>query len=262
MAFSFKLLNITSLVLLFSSMLSECNGQSATARTFFGTDSYIMYPRLNPGPQRLVRFSFQTSERSGLLLYSEWSGNETVGEYLLVKLENGSLNVTLRLHLGAGLFHSPSTKILGRILNNNEQHTFTVHHNPSNSRFSYKLDSDAAVINSYPSNLVPNFGSNGVFIGGVPLGSTPFANETHFAGCVEDVLFASTGNLNVNTASSQLQTLEPVQECGMLLNSCTDPCEGKECGMGTCVTRWPNHAFCDCRNSNLIGENCTEGEEV
>ena len=110
----------------------------------------------------------------------------------------------------------------------------------------------------YASDLVPTFGSGGVFIGGTPP-NVITGNHTSFMGCLEEVLFGS-GNISTATVeSSALQPLQPLQTRGVVRYGCPDPCSGVNCGAGCCVARWPNNAFCDCSDAGLLGKFCTEG---
>lgn len=234
-------------ILILCCTVFQCTAQDS--RTFFGNDSFVRYPAWNADPQRILRFTFQTSELNALVLYS--SGAE---DFLLIRLINGSLLVELSLRLG-----EVQTENLGIFLNDNQPHTLTVYHDPSTAQFEYKLDSDPRMEMSYASNLVPAFGPNGVFLGGVP-NSSPLANQTFFIGCLQSVLFSSSIINRSDVDSSTLQSVMAVQVSGRVQDGCQDPCSARDCGAGVCVSRWPDRAFCDCSDTGMLGEDCNQGE--
>lgn len=227
---------------------------SESSSTFYGNENFITYPEWIASPQRLLRFTFQTSELNGLLLYTG-SSDGAAQDYLLVRLVNGSLVVNLSLQT-----NSVQGRSLGWFLNDNQPHTLTVYHNPNVSLFEYMLDSIPAVEEPYIPNLIPRLGTGGVFIGGIPSNAAPFANETHFVGCLESVLFASAEISGPGVESSALQAVEPTGTVGRIMDGCEDPCAGKNCNSGECVSRWPNRTFCDCQGTMMLGEDCSEGE--
>ena len=236
--------------------VSACMGQ-VTSRTFFGNDSYVRLQGWNQSPQRLLRFTFRTSEQNGLLLFTMSPEGSTREDYLLIRLVNGSLVI----EYGNNIFLTSETKSLGENLNDNQPHTVTVLHDPVIYQFEYKLDSGRLVKKTYTSNI-PDFGSNGVFMGGVPFGSTLAVNEVYFIGCLENVISASSSNLTVDMDSSSLQALPVVESRGRIQDSCIDPCTRMRCGLGTCIPKWPDHAFCNCRGTGMLGESCSEGKSV
>ena len=246
---------ILSLTALLCISVALCMGQ-VTSRTFFGNDSYVRLQRWNPSPQRLLRFTFRTSEQNGLLLFTMSPEGSTREDYLLIRLVKGSLVIDVEL----GNILTSETESLGKNLNDNQPHTVTILHDPDIYLFEYKLDSGRPVEETYASNIIPDFGSNGVFIGGVPFGTTLFANETYFIGCLENVISASSSNLIIDMDSSSLQALPVVESRGRIQNSCIDPCTTVMCGSGTCVTKWPDRAFCNCRGTGMLGESCSEGK--
>lgn len=227
----------------------QCGCQDpSSSRTFSGNRSFVQYPRWNADPQRLLRFTFQTSELNAVLLYTRGSS-----DFLLIRLVDGSLLFQLSLRPDEVEDHS-----LGVFLNDNLPHTVTVYHDPSISQFEYQLDSGSPLELSYASNLVPRFGPNGVFFGGVPASSS-LANDTFFVGCLENVLFSSANISRSDVSSSTLQSVGPLQVGGDVRDGCEDPCSAVSCGPGVCVARWPNRAFCDCRGTGFLGPECDEG---
>lgn len=221
------------------------------ARTFFGngfikTAPWIADPsNLN---QRLLRFTFQTSERNGLLLLLEGNGHT-----FTVMLQDGCLVIGVDL----GMDNSDQHIFDQEIVNDNRPHTLTIHQVPSSFRFEYRLDSGDVVQDTYASNIYTNFGTNETYFGGSPSG---IANGTNFVGCLRDFLSAVGNNLSVMSDNSELQALDVLSSEGRVEGDCRDPCADRDCGNGTCVPRWPDRAFCDCRGSNMVGENCTEGK--
>ena len=236
------------------------------SRTFFGNNSYTRYPAWNANPQRILRFTFRTSALNSLLVFTEAPGEDT-GNFLLVRLVNGT--ALIRLGTRPGEFEDQR---LGAFLNDNEPHTLTILDDTGFSRLRYRLDSDSIVDQMYPTN-VPAFGPNGVFFGGVPQ-SSPLANNTFFTGCLEDVLFLSGVITSIDMDSSTLERPDPSEVGVAVQDGCMDPCEGRSCGRGVCVTRWPNQSFCDCSNAfrplgdgansgvRMLGEDCEEGKSV
>lgn len=245
------------LVITCSPFLPSCTGQDAT--TLASRESFLMFSEWIPMPQRILRFTFRTSELNGVLLYSEGCDRP---DYLLIRLVNGTIEVKLSLREG-----NVETRTLGEFLNDNQPHIFTVYHNPNPQilQFRYTLDSSSPVVEGYASDLVPAFGSGGVFIGGAPPEGvlpniSPLVNGTSFIGCVEDVLFANAAIVDPSVPSSSLQALVRVGMGGVVRDGCPDPCSGVNCEAGICVARLPDHAFCDCRGTGMLGESCSEGE--
>ena len=241
------------LLIICSQFFASCTGQDTLA----SRGSFLRFSGRPPAPHRVLRLSFRTSELNGVLVYIEGCDRP---DYLLIRLVNGTVEV--RLSLEAGIVE---TRTLGEFLNNNEPHVLTVYQNPQLLRFQYALDA-LVVVESYASGLVPAFGPGGVFVGGAPpervlAGIVPLVNGTSFIGCIESV-FAGSGNFpGAEVPSSSLLRLEPIEVGGVIRPGCPDPCLGMDCGAGHCVARLPDIAFCDCRGSGMLGENCTEGEQ-
>ena len=242
---------LMSLLIILCSLL--CSTQAVTPRTMVSLDSYLVYPQWLPSPQRILRLTFRTSELNGVLVYSEGCDRP---DYLMVQLLNGSLVARLSLREG-----EVTESELGDLLNDNQPHQLTVYHDPPNLQFRYVLDGGSPVEEGYPSDLIPAFGSGGVFIGGIPPDVTA-ENHTSFVGCLDAVLFG-TGSIPTATVESlTLQSPQPLQTGGVVRDGCPDPCSSVNCGEGRCVARWPDRAFCDCSDAGLLGEFCTEGETI
>ncbi len=246
-------------------VVSLSSSSSLAARTFSGAEGYVFYQAWNLNPQRLLRFTFQTSERNGLLVYAPEASNsssssegegEEMEDHMLIRLVNGSLVINVNL----GPLNSEE-EIIGEFLNDNRPHTVTVFQDPARFRFQYSLDDTTLPDETYASNLRPVFGTCGLYIGGVPRNATPFANDTRFIGCVRDVLFTSSDGLAITTPTSSLQQLPELKTGGAFIDGCVDPCTGMDCGSGVCVSKWPDNAFCDCRSSMQLGEFCNETSE-
>lgn len=235
----------------------SCAQELVTPKTLVSPDSYLLYPPWIPAPQRILNFTFQTSQLNCVLLYSE-DANGT--DYLLVRLVGGSLVTSVSLREG----EVEEEETLGEFLNDNQPHHFILYHNPVELRFHYQLDGGSPVVETYAGGLVADFGASGVFVGGMPPNITESlqaakANFTSFVGCIQDVLFLSSNIDSVDVDSSTLQALQPIETGGVVRDGCTDPCSGVECGAGRCVGQWPDTAFCDCRGTGLLGERCDEG---
>ena len=248
--------NLVHVLLLLLTVCSpSCTGQDATSLA--SRDSFLLYPKWMPAPQSILRFTFRTSELNGVLLYS---GGYERPDYLLIRLVNGTVEVQLSLEEGI-----VETRTFGEFLNDNQPHILTVYHNPQILRFQYALDALPAAVEGYASGLVPAFGPEGVFIGGAPPDRVspniiPLVAGASFIGCIGNGLVMSANITGTNVPSSTLQTLEFVELGGVVWAGCPDPCLGVDCGAGRCVARLPDHTFCDCRGSGMLGENCTEGE--
>lgn len=243
------------LVITCSPFLPSCTGQNAT--TLASRESYLVFPEWVATPQRILRFTFRTSELNGVLLYSEGFDRP---DYLLIRLVNGTVEFRLSLEED-----NVETKTLGEFLNDNQPHDLTVYHNPDPQilQLEYMLDSEQAM-EGYASGLVPAFGPGGVYIGGAPPNEvlptiTSLVNGTSFIGCVENVLSANGSITGSSVPSSMLQTLEP-EMGGEVQDGCPDPCLDVDCGEGHCVARLPNQTFCDCRGTGMLGEDCSEGK--
>ena len=149
----------------------------------------------------------------------------------------------------------------GVFLNDNELHTVTIFHSPENRDFEYVLDGGTPVVENYAAGLDPEFGLSGVSFGGIPPDSVLGSSYGSFIGCLENVQY---GGGNITFPSEADLALQPVQPVSTnfrngLEDGCRDPCEGVECGAGRCVSRWPDRAFCDCRDTDQLGETCSEG---
>ena len=231
---------LSSVAILCLCGLHLCFGQG---RTFFGDGSYLVAEPFQ-NELLLLRFTFQTSELHGLLLCSDISGDD-----FIVELRNGSLVIENNLD------GDKSTDEFNDILNDDNPHTVTIYHDATNQRFFYRLDS-VEMPNTYAAHLQPNFGTRGLYFGrGKSATGRPL-----FVGCLRDILFSNGGaqGLNSGISSTNLQAV-PVTAMGMFGN-CSSPCDGVDCGSGTCVVRWPDEYFCDCRGSNQLGPSCSESE--
>lgn len=249
---------LSLLSLTFISLWSVASSQNSF--TFFDSanGSYQQYPAWSPTPQRILRFTFQTSECDGVLVYTEGCNTE---DYLLVRLVGGA--VVARLSLGEDGERHSEEETLGGDLNDNQPHTFTIYQNPAVSQLRYTLDSLGPVEELYPSDLDPEFGPGGVFLGGVPdssprSGEPPF--DAFFVGCLRDILFANGTIPSEDVDSSTLGVVGVVGTAGTVQDGCLDPCSGVSCGAGRCVSRWPDRGFCDCRGTMTLGEECSEGK--
>lgn len=239
--------------------LSTQQATTVSSRTFFGNESYTQYPSWAPSPQRILRLTFKTSELNGLLVYSREPEGDNFQDSLLVRLAGGSLEVELSLDAV-----NTVTAALGRntFLNDNEEHTLTIFQNPDLRHFELSLDAGSPVLAMYPINLTPQFGADGVFVGGVPPDvdnpSLPLNNEVHFIGCISDVLFASGDNFSIGMNSSMLESRNISGREGVVQDNCVEPClaASLDCGPGVCVNRWPDRAFCDCRAAERFGPTC------
>lgn len=268
---------ISLLALSCTSLLSVGEAQ-VDSFTFFDSanGSYQLYPAWIPSPQRVLRITFQTSRREGVLLYTEACTTnpptENDPDYLLVRLEGGAVAIQLslggdRIRMGPGVVRHFAEDTLGENLNDNQPHTLTLFHSPDIFQFRYALDAlePVEVIYDTPpsTNPDPLFGPGGVYVGGVPdsspwSGQEPF--DEFFVGCVRDVLFGSGPIPSEGVASSTLEGVGAVGTVGTVQDGCLDPCSGVSCGAGRCVARWPDQGFCDCRGTMALGEECSEGE--
>ena len=193
-----------------------------------------------------------------MLVYTEGC---TADDHLLVRLEGGA--VVARLSLGENGERHLQEESLGENLNDNTPHTITIYQDPALYQLRYVLDSLDPVEETYPSDLYPEFGESGVYLGGVPdssprSGEAPF--NTSYVGCLEDVVFANGTISSEGVATSELSVVGVVGTRGMVQDGCLDPCSGMSCGEGSCVARWPDRGFCDCRNTMALGVACDEGE--
>ena len=205
----------------------------------------------------VLRFTFLTSVRDGLLMYLEGDNTTEAAHTVLVVLQGGSLVIEVNFEVD-----NMHQYILGNFLNDNRPHTLTIHHSVDNRQFEFKLDSGAAVECPYASHITPNFGTREVYFGGSLSDSMATENVTNFIGCLSDMLSAVGSSLSVATLDSELQALDVIFSTEMIQENCQDPCAGKDCGNGRCVAYRPDLAFCDCRESGMLGENCTEGEII
>ncbi len=150
----------------------------------------------------------------------------------------------------------------GTFLNDNQLHNVTIFHDPALLEFEYVVDGAPRIEESYASGLIPGFGANGVYFGGVPPNAIllSLANSS-FAGCLEGVEYDSGAISGPQDPNASPSPVQPEDVGGTVRNGCRDPCDAANCGPGVCVSRWPDRAFCDCRGTNMLGENCIEGEK-
>ena len=231
-----------------------CLGKQTKARTFFGNGFIKIAPWIiNPwtmDSELILRFTFQTSERNGLLLFMKGNTLEKAGHTFLVMLQEGSLVIEVDLGI-----HNLDKHKFDNFLNDNQPHTLTLHHIPSIPQFEYRLDEGSVVKDPYASNIDPDFGSNETYFGGAPSG---IVNETNFIGCLSNIWAVVGGNLSVVSNISELHALDMELSVGRVEEGCINPCADRDCGNASCVARWPDRAFCDCRRSRMSGENCSK----
>ncbi len=226
---------------------------SSASKSYLSDDSYSLYPPWSVDEGRL-EFSFKASHRNGLLLY--FDSNALFGAFFKLSLVNGVLTAEI---ISTISFLPVQVSIGNQHLNDNQVHTVAVHHIRSNNRFIIQLDQSVSETFNYL-NIVPelnHIAESGLYFGGVPEnftsqtgGSAP--SDPHFIGCIMNVRYS-----NDSTQLADLFEAFPQEEVSVTAG-CVDPCEEVECGDGVCVPSFPV-GICDCRGTNKLGANCTEG---
>ncbi len=240
-----------------SPLFSHCQQlpSNATSKSYLTNDSYSLYPAWLVQEQGRLDFSFRTSHRNGLLLYME-GNNFGLGEFFKLSLANGDLIAEI---LDTSVF-VPSITTLSERLNDDGVHTVVIQHNPQDLQFTIRIDGRIPINIHY--NLLPTsvkrISESGVYIGGVPdnlasLHGSSAPLDPHFIGCIMDIRYSTN-----STAVEDLIVETAIEEVSVV-EGCVDFCASVNCGgVGTCVPTYPV-GICDCRDSNTLGANCTEG---
>ena len=256
MIFKASLLLLTVLPLL-------SNGQllSNASKSYLTNGSYSLYPQwLVEENQGRLDFSFRSSQRSGLLMYTEGSDDSLrIGEFFKLSLIDGDLAAEV---IDSVTF-LPVATVLKKCVADNQVHTVTLLHNARARQFTIRIDGDIPqnVIYAILSTDMENhISDSGLYFGGVPddlggldpLLSSSAHSDPHFVGCIMDIRYS-----NDSTDNKDLTEKLSMEEVA-ITEGCVDFCEGVECGVGVCVPRFPV-GICDCRGTNKLGVNCSEG---
>ncbi len=242
---------------------------SSASKSYLSDDSYSLYPPWLVDEGRL-EFSFKTSHRNALLLYFE-SNAEFSGEFFKLSLVNGVLTAEI---ISTTSFLPVQVSIANQHLNDNQVHTVAVHHDRPSLRFTIQLDQSAPerTINYqafFPGGL-NHIAESGLYFGGVPENFTAHVgssapSDPHFIGCIINVRYSNDSTQPANSTNNSTQPADlfeafPQEEVSVTAGCVDDidPCEEVECGDGVCVPSF-SVGICDCRGTNKLGANCTEG---
>lgn len=233
---------------------------SNTTKSYLTNESFTLYPPwiVQASNQGSIRFSFRTSQQNGLLLYMDGNafGDDipslAIVQYFKLSVVNGTLAVEI-FDLDT---LNPSITIIREHINDGQVHTVLINHQKNTGTGSLTIMLDGYITLTYQLFSNEDIGASGLYIAGVNGHQSLMdrANtDIHFVGCIMDLRYS-----NDSIQDNDLLPQAPMVEEESVVEQCVDPCEGVNCGGGVCVGTFPV-GTCDCRNTGLLGPDCTEG---
>lgn len=225
--------------------------------TFTTPESYVTIPTWESSLNRgSLAFQFQTSEQSGVIIYSTGTANDN-SDFFALELLDGYINLVL--NQGSEVMRIKASR---QPVSDGDSHIVYFEYQGNHGYIT--VDGQKQVFTS-PSRL-DKFDLAGLFvIGGISKNQeeTVFPLEMWagilgygYVGCLQDMVV--NGNNIDLVAAAQVQGVAGVAEyCQEMAPNCrSHPCMHH----GVCIEGW-NRFTCDCRSTGFIDSVCQTGED-